>query len=185
MTQENTEISIKDCIDLPKFDMTTSLYLCELNAATLDYKINWNREWHNGKVCYMYYGIYTNSKGVKVRLKLYDDFHDKMSLHIEYSNHGKLIKKLVLSETYYEDEFIDLVYSIEKYKEYVDLYSGKKDNKNKLTNPYYDRVYNQKEETKSYTVTKVKNQRGIKAEKLLKNVEFEWNMEILGEITTY
>lgn len=175
-------ISILDCSDNYKHDINTVLYIYELEEKTLDNKIKWEREWNNKRLSYNYYGTYTNKNGIKVKLEVLDDYQEGIELTCSYSNHGKLIKTLFLTEWVYSDELSDLMSAINNYWNYTH------GDKNKYTDPYYNRrssrallpYYNDNYKNKS-TPKKVKNERGKKADRLLENVAFEYNCQILGK----
>ena len=171
------DISILDCIDR-KHDMTTSLYIYELEDRTIDKKIQWDREWNPKHHCYLYYANYVNQNGIRVRLELLADRFNGIELEASYSNHGRLIKHLLLTEFDYQNELEDLV-------EVAEIYCRGYGHYEKFTNPYYNRKKNIDSyySTKSYTptVTKVRNSRGLKADRLLKDVEFSYNCQILGD----
>ena len=170
------DISILDCTDR-KFDMNTSLYIYELEDRTVCKTIVWEKEWNSKNDCYKYYATYKNQVGMKVKLELLADRRDGIELEVNYTNHGRLIKFLLLTEWDYQAELEDLLEAVEVYCKGV--YSSKKE---ELTNPYYNRKTTTKKKEPAYTVTKVRNSRGLKADRLLKNVEFSYNCEILGEI---
>ena len=172
------DISILDCTDR-KFDMNTSLYIYELEDRTVDKKIIWEKEWNVKNNCYKYYATYKNQVGLKVKLELLADRRDGIELEVNYTNHGKLVKYLLLTEWDYQAELEDLLEATEVYCK------GTYSSKEVLVNPYYNRktyTNENKKKEPEYTVTKVRNSRGIKADRLLQNVEFSYNCETLGEI---
>lgn len=174
---EKRDISILDCIDR-KSDMTTSLYIYELEDRTINNKIEWAKEWNGKSHCYKYYATYVNQVGMKVKLELLGDRMNGIELEAYYHNHGKMIKHLFLTEFDYQNELEDLL-------EVAEMYCRGYGNYEKYTNPYYNRSKNIDKyySTESYTptVTKVRNSRGLKADRLLKDVEFSYNCQILGD----
>ena len=187
MSKQVKDISILECNDYKEYDINTSLYLYEIESKTIDDVINWKRKWDGKSLCFSYYGIYTNSKGVKVILELLDEEDFGISLECNYSNHNKLIKNLYVTDINYSAELKDLLIAVKNYiklqeKDYID--------NDYLTNPYYNRknnyivpYRNDNYKKSDLIATKVQTSRGKKAEKLLKNVAFESNFQILGEIT--
>ena len=181
-------ISIMDCTDSYKHDINTSLYIYELEEKTLDYKIKWSREWNDKRKAYNYYATYCNVHGVKVKLEILDDYTEGVELSANYSNHGKLVKTLFLTEWTYPDELTDLISTIRKsYNYYND--SDSKYYNDRFTNPYWNKSYNKTSraivpyynDNRQSTPKRVQTERGKKAEKLLLNVQFEYSWQILGE----
>lgn len=187
MSKQVKDISILECNDYKEYDINTALYLYEIESKTIDDVINWKRKWDGKSLCFSYYGIYTNSKGVKVILELLDEEDFGISLECNYSNHNKLIKNLYVTDINYSAELKDLLIAVKNYiklqeKDYID--------NDYLTNPYYNRknnyivpYRNDNYKKSDLIATKVQTSRGKKAEKLLENVAFESNFQILGEIT--
>lgn len=179
---QKKEISILDCNDFKKYDMNISLYIYELEIKTIKNKINWIRKWNFETRCFSYCATYTNSFGVKVQLDLLDNEDLGTSLYCAYYNHKKLIKSLYASDYNYSENLNDLLVAVQ---DYIKL----KYNKEYLTNPYYNTnkylVPYHNDNSSNYVETKVKNQRGKKADKLLENVQFETNFQILGEIAYF
>lgn len=195
MSKKIKNISILDCTDFYKHDINTSLYIYELEEKTLDYKIKWQREWNSKRNAYNYYATYTNSFGIKVKLEVLDDYNEGIELSASYSNHGKLIKTLFLTQWVYNEELDDLMNTIKKSWDYYNN-SEKDYYMNRFTNPYYNKKYksnsvsraivpyynNYNNDNDKQTKSKrVKTKRGKKAEELLLNVQFEYNCQILGE----
>ena len=120
-------------------------------------------------------------------MELLDEEDFGISLECNYSNHNKLIKNLYVTDINYLAELKDLLIAVKNYiklqeKDYID--------NDYLTNPYYNRknnyivpYRNDNYKKSDLIATKVQTSRGKKAEKLLKNVAFESNFQILGEIT--
>lgn len=187
MSKQVKDISILECNDYKEYDMNTSLYLYEIESKTIDDVIDWKRKWNGNSLCFSYYGIYTNSKGVKVILELLDEEDFGISLECNYSNHNKSIKNLYVTDMNYSAELTDLLIAV---KNYIKLQEKDYINNDYLTNPYYNRknnyivpYRNDNYKKSNLIATKVQTSRGKKAEKLLENVTFESNFQILGEIT--
>lgn len=173
------DISILECNDYNRYDMQTSLYIYEIEDRTVCKKIKWAKEWDVKKLCYKYYATYVNKNGMKVSLELLNDNKEGIELYAKYINHGKLIKTLFLTEWTYGNELEDLAEAVAIHTKNNYVY----DNNDRLTNPYYNRKYcDYKPKTyEKPVVTKVRNSRGLKADRLLENVEFSYNCQILGE----
>ena len=187
MSKQVKDISILECNDYKEYDMNTSLYLYEIESKTIDDVIDWKRKWNGNSLCFSYYGIYTNSKGIKVILELLDEEDFGISLECNYSNHNKSIKNLYVTDMNYSAELTDLLIAV---KNYIKLQEKDYINNDYLTNPYYNRknnyivpYRNDNYKKSNLIATKVQTSRGKKAEKLLENVTFESNFQILGEIT--
>ena len=176
-------ISLSKCVD-SKWDLTSSMYLAELTRNTESGVIRWTRDHGvSGDTQYRYFGIYKNANGLRVILEVSDTLSEGIELLCSYNNHGKSVRKL-FDEWSYPDELQDLYNEIQskrgdnkigpstEYQNKAKTY----DNISKLTNPYYNKSVNDNHSSK-----KILNTRGKKAIKLLENVEWQHNWQILGE----
>lgn len=149
-------IKLKECVT-NKWDVTTSLYISELISATRNGKLKWSYD-EEDIYCQTLIATYVNKHGMKVNCELTMDYG---VLTLNYNNKNKRIVKYI-SELNYEQELIELIKAI--------------DDNLAWYNPFTKPV-----EPVKPIVTRVKTARGIKAEKLLKDVEYDYNIEILGE----
>lgn len=174
--------SLTKCVDT-KWDITSSLYISEIERETRLKNIRWTRDLDvpaNGDLQYKYFSLYRNKNGMKVILDLRETLSEGIELNCLYVNGDKRVSK-VFDEWSYPDELQDLMGAVEEKRTDIPneakVYGPKKyDNISKLTDPYYN-SYNRK----TYTEEKVLNSRGRKAKKLLENLDWEYNCQILGE----
>lgn len=173
----DTVISMTKCID-NKWDMTSSLYISELERETRRKNIKWTRDHDvSGDTQYKFFASYKNKNGMKVILNLEETLTEGIELHCYYHNNGHRVTK-TFDEWCYLDEVQDLFNAIKAQRKDIPneekIYGPKTyDNISKLTDPYYNKT--------TYTETKVLNSRGKKAKKLLENLQWEYNCQILGE----
>ena len=159
-----------------RWDSNTSLFIDTIEQDTIDNKIHWYNSVDNLQKYEIanYYALYTFN-GIKYSLVLSNDEFEGWFLRIsEYNGKENVVLK-EFDEWYYGTELKDLKSCVERKLGIV---------KSKAVSVYdYNGVpWNvpNKSETK-WSATKHLTARGIKAEKKLKNVSFEYEMEVLGE----
>ena len=115
---------------------------------------------------------------MKVILNVRESYEDGITLDVLYTNGEKRVQRF-FDEWSYETELKDLYTAIldsrGEYKANLPAKPRTYDNISKLVNPYYNRT------NETPIKTKVLTARGKKNEKILNEIHWEYNCEILGE----
>jgi len=143
------------------FSGETLNYLWELAIKTNDYTLSWKKSYNELSHITKYTSSYRAQTDELVDITIIN--HDNyiiLDASIVENGKEKVVKQI--NSTIYENDLQDLLVDIEDVlmDEYI--------------NPYYDRYCD------NYTPIKQKTSRKIKADNMLKNVEFDFNIEYLG-----
>ena len=171
-------------IDLEKvqewvWNINTSMIFTEIESDTIQKRIKWYNEKDN-LVKYEianYYAVYKTDDGKHFSLVLSNDEFEGWFLRITEYKNGKAIITKELDEWYYGKEMKDLLVAVEHQL-------GLKNRPFTITEtcPWYPKAKEKGQPKTTWSEgKKVLTARGRKAEQKLENVNFDYEMEILGE----